>query len=464
MLPSTETVQETKFWLELERELRSIDEQLKSPEAETTLSVLRQGRRFITTSSFDTDTIGLKKAMEKGSIYFSVSATILIFSVLWNIVESYKTLMKDFPINDLLQATEISKLAAVTVQIFTHLKKTAKSANYPTQRYLKLLEAIGRDVSSKILSILQRKRLMHLAYEEFESITGECKNVFAVWDENFEEFKNLLRDLAKRRGQEKLPIRIDLEIHRLLVERIASLRKFRKQHNELRTVITRVLPESSSTTSTSSPTETSPSAISGSSHLDALSEITEAYNEIRDTETLLLSTEGAELWESAQKKYDSRIYRVESHITAILRDKLATAKNANEMFRIFSKFNALFVRPRIKGAIQEYQAQLIQRVKQGLFVFSLFCLFLFVLFLFLIFFIVFSLDIDRLHEIFKKKYKNSEDFLIAQVRDIPPISGAIIWAKQLERQVCCCPFSFYSFIYFHLFHFKSIVGYVFTTC
>jgi hypothetical protein len=43
--------------------------------------------------------------------------------------------------------------------------------------------------------------------------------------------------------------------------------------------------------------------------------------------------------------------------------QLGTAKNANEMFRIFSRFNALFVRPHIRGAIREYQTQLIQRVK-----------------------------------------------------------------------------------------------------
>lgn len=55
------------------------------------------------------------------------------------------------------------------------------------------------------------------------------------------------------------------------------------------------------------------------------------------------------MWENAMKKYDARIDRVEAQITAILRDKLATAKNANEMFRVFSKFNALFVRKRIKG-------------------------------------------------------------------------------------------------------------------
>ena len=46
-----------------------------------------------------------------------------------------------------------------------------------------------------------------------------------------------------------------------------------------------------------------------------------------------------------------------------MRDQLGTAKNANEMFRIFSRFNALFVRPHIRGAIREYQTQLIQRVK-----------------------------------------------------------------------------------------------------
>ena len=55
--------------------------------------------------------------------------------------------------------------------------------------------------------------------------------------------------------------------------------------------------------------------------------------------------------------------QVETRITARLRDQLGAAKNANEMFRIFSRFNALFVRQRIRGAIREYQTQLIQRVK-----------------------------------------------------------------------------------------------------
>lgn len=65
-------------------------------------------------------------------------------------------------------------------------------------------------------------------------------------------------------------------------------------------------------------------------------------------------------------RYDERIDRVETRITARLRDQLGTAKNANEMFRIFSRFNALFVRPHIRGAIREYQTQLMQRVKDDI--------------------------------------------------------------------------------------------------
>ncbi len=52
-----------------------------------------------------------------------------------------------------------------------------------------------------------------------------------------------------------------------------------------------------------------------------------------------------------------------------------------QMFRVFSKFNALFFRPRIKGAIQEYQTQLIERVKE---------------------------DIRTLQDMFKTQYPNSE--------------------------------------------------------
>lgn len=107
--------------------------------------------------------------------------------------------------------------------------------------------------------------------------------------------------------------------------------------------------------------------------------------------------------------YEERIDRVESRITARLRDQLGGARNANEMFVIFSRFNALFIRPHIRGAIREYQTQLIQRVKE---------------------------DIESLqHQFTTKNVANdvgeSGANRMGDVRDIPPVSGSIIWIRQV---------------------------------
>ncbi|THU76677.1 hypothetical protein K435DRAFT_878859 [Dendrothele bispora CBS 962.96] len=110
----------------------------------------------------------------------------------------------------------------------------------------------------------------------------------------------------------------------------------------------------------------------------------------------------------AENAYNERVSRVENQIIARLRDRLGTARNANEMFRVFSKFNALFVRPKIRGAIQEYQTQLIDSVKE---------------------------DIKHLHDKFKTQYRFSEAYHMSQMRDLPPIAGAIIWARQIEHQL-----------------------------
>ena len=98
----------------------------------------------------------------------------------------------------------------------------------------------------------------------------------------------------------------------------------------------------------------------------AVREVKLAYENVKVIDCLDLTQEGNAAWEAALKRYDERIDRVETKIAARLRDQLGTAKNANEMFRIFSRYNALFVRAHIRGAIREYQAQLIQRVKDDI--------------------------------------------------------------------------------------------------
>jgi dynein heavy chain 1 len=49
------------------------------------------------------------------------------------------------------------------------------------------------------------------------------------------------------------------------------------------------------------------------------------------------------VWVAAENTYKEQVARVENQIIVWLHDRLGTARDANEMFRVFSEFNVLFV-------------------------------------------------------------------------------------------------------------------------
>ena len=365
---ASDTDQEIKFWLELEGALNQINDQLNGPKVQCTLNTLKRAKRYHATVAFDSggDTIGMKNALEK--------------------VNDYKILMKDFPIDALLTSTDIgTQIPNAINEIFSHLIKRAKNTSYPTKRFAKLLECLGKDLRQKLLSLLQSKRLMDIEYNEFAKLIQECHAVFRGWVGShagppfgFESF----RDFIWNKRRQPLSVKVELK---LLEDRINEIALFRREHEELRSVI-----------------------ISSLASSGGREEIKAAYNTVSGIDVLDLSEEGNNKWEIARKKYSEHVDRVESQIASRLRDKLATAKNANEMFRIFGQFSALLRRPRIVGATREYQNQLLQRVKE---------------------------DIEILHEKFIKSYNHSEEKYLSLVRDIPETSGTIIWAQQISRQL-----------------------------
>ncbi len=84
-------------------------------------------------------------------------------------MNDYNPLMKDFPLNDLLSATELDRIRVALQAIFNHLRKI-RSTKYPIQRALRLVEAISRDLSAQILKVLGTRRLMHIPFDEFEKV------------------------------------------------------------------------------------------------------------------------------------------------------------------------------------------------------------------------------------------------------------------------------------------------------
>ncbi|TWU76393.1 hypothetical protein ED733_006599 [Metarhizium rileyi] len=378
--------QEVNFWLSMESALEGIEGQLRSEGVLLTLEILKHAKRFQATVSFTADT-GLKEAMDK--------------------VQKYNQLMRDFPLDELLSATSLPKVQEAILQIFNHLNKKLRICPYPIRRALPLVEAISVDLDDVLHRLLPGTDLVNLDYQQFQALMRTCDGIFRTWEENVKEFTNVAREVTRRRNEKFIPIKINKK-HSELESRIRYVGTFRDNHEQLQRTIVNVLGPKATIPGVTETTGTNGVVVEEIGDVDAVEEVKQAWEALQNVDLLDVTEQGKERWVRAENLYNERTTRVENSIIARLRDRLATAKTANEMFRVFSKFNALFVRPKIRGAIQEYQNQLMDHVKQA---------------------------INGLHERFKQQYGHSEAHAMAQLRDLPPVSGAIIWARQIELQL-----------------------------
>ncbi|BEJ00458.1 hypothetical protein CcaverHIS631_0503150 [Cutaneotrichosporon cavernicola] len=365
--------QEINFWISMENELERIEVQLKGDEVSLALDVLRHAKRFHATVSFIADT-GIKEATD--------------------LVHKYNVLMKDFPLDELLASTDLEKIKDSIWQIFGHVNKKLKLSPYPIRRTLPLVEAISSDFNDQLLRVLGTQRLMYMDYAKFDEIMNVTAEVFSTWDENMKDFTNVAREVSRKRAEKFISIKIN-PAHNKLQERIVYLRAFRRSHEQLRVM-------------TSSARTFSGLGNDVPFDIDMEEEVRLSYDSVKNVDVLDVTPEGSEIWYAAEIAYNDRVARIENQIISRLRDKLATTATAQEMFRVFSKFNSLFVRPKIRGAIQEYQTRLIDSVKE---------------------------DLRDLRHKFTSGYRNSEAQHMSELRDFPQVAGAILWARQIERQL-----------------------------
>lgn len=135
------------------------------------------------------------------------------------------------------------------------------------------------------------------SYAEFDRIMVGCRKVFLAWEDEDEKFRNILRDMLKKKRDDTMKTfrRVNPE-HRALQERLDQVATFRKQHEQLRTVIARVLK----------PTSLSSEGLATSDDDDAIEEVNIAYDDVKEVEVLNLGVQGQQAWESANKRFGIR--------------------------------------------------------------------------------------------------------------------------------------------------------------
>ena len=258
--------QEVNFWLSMERALAQVEEQLKNDPIVFTLDILKNAKRFHATVSFLADT-GLKEAAEK--------------------VSKYNQLMRDFPLNELLSATDIRKIQDSLLLVFGHLNKKLKLSPYPIKRALPLVEAISKDLNDQLLKVLGSRRLMFMEYDVFDRATAGCEDVFRTWDEQIKEFTNVAREVTRKRSEKIIPIKFN-NAHVKLQERVNFVRVFRRQHEQLYNTIRKVMkPEKSLLTKDVGGAK--PSVTASLSDADPIDDVVVAYESVKHIDVLDVS-------------------------------------------------------------------------------------------------------------------------------------------------------------------------------
>lgn len=380
--PSTGTsLQEVAFYINLERALHNIKQKRDSEEVVLTLEVLKCGKRFHATVGFDANT----KLEEKRAL-----------------VSDYNLLMKDFPLNEMVSAADLEKIRDAIVNIFSHFKKL-RISKYPLARAQRLAEAISRDLNVQLLKILSAKRIMHIDMVLFDETIALCNAVFGKWDDEHDKFIALLREINKKKRDDPVKLTWKMKaVHKKLEARLTEIKQFRRQHEQFRAVIERVLGR----THTPQGNHRIEFSTLEGGEMDPIGQVDHAYEYMKIGDCL--DVENPASWESAVKNYGEAIDSVEAAITTRLKDQLVSCTNSNEMFAIFRKYNALFIRERIRGAIRDYQTKLIHKVSE---------------------------DIEALQSRFTDGYSKKEFSMLKPLFDIPPVSSKITWVKHIELQL-----------------------------
>nr|CAD2174297.1 unnamed protein product [Meloidogyne enterolobii] len=373
--PSSGTaLQEATFWINLEKALVKITALRDSVEVITTLDVLKAGKRFHVTTSFESDT-GLKEKLTTAI--------------------DYNVLMKDLPLSELLGASDLDSLRQAILNIFNVLKKL-RITKYPVKRAIQFFNTISADLCEQMIQILKPRLLMHAPISELDEVMAICTKIWFQWDEESDKIQAMFREIAKRQRSDVKFQHKNQYRHKELENRLNELTTFRRQHEQLSNVISRVL------------------RFKGANSLGNITEqqfqfsIIKAYETIKEVNYLDLSHSGQQAWQSSMQYYKNHIVGIETQLASHLRDQLGSCKSADDMFSIFSRYNALFVRPHIQTAIREYQAVLIDRVRE---------------------------DIRILQETIIDPKKMELAIFVVEGYDIPEFSAKIMWLRQNELQL-----------------------------
>ena len=278
---------EIAFWNALGREIANIQEQLQSPEIQSTLNILREAKRFVAVLALENNT-NLEQA---------ATTTLEV-----------NNFLKALPLPKLMAAREFSAIVETASAVFENLTKIRATRSYSLERSVQLVSfitAVIRDAVKETLELTPNWMLMD--YKEYETkIYFPVTDVFAQLEDWLASWRDFTIDLARRRktssGLNRLIENMEL-LHKPLQDRLDKIHEFRSNHEQLRSVVHSVLRQEEP---------------------EALQQVEQAPRQFWAKVSDFY--EDSKSFQMALDEYDLEMDAMEERLARLLRDKLQACK------------------------------------------------------------------------------------------------------------------------------------------
>eukprot|EP01083_Nonionella_stella_P096780 272139_1 len=374
----TTVQQEIKFWKGKMAAIEQVETELRTEGVCASTLVLMKNNYVVQARAF-LNQVQIKESKNEVSVHNEVLST--------------------FPIKTLITASTVQDIIRAINEIFQHLDAFKLKNNYPVERIAILARAAARDVSNQLRDVLGKDIMSSsITYSKFQSRTAQTERLFHNFQNKYTKLRSDLRQrelLENRQRNFSGPWHRDQETDlNLLQKRVEAIKKIRKGHAEIKKVIDDTFASNTDQDTLQKEKEKIKDAFDVFRKVDVL----------KAPETKIQANE----WEQCVQAYETKIQEVENEIQTMIRSEMQAATTPREMFRVCEKYNKLFVRDRIRNAVWEFQEELLKNVQE---------------------------EIKHLQSRYRQRYNKIPASRLSLLRDIPAVSGEVIWCKQLKRQL-----------------------------
>lgn len=321
------------FWPNLKEPLQEIQRKCGSLEVELSLDVLKHAKCFYVIGHFNSDA-RLNQALTT--------------------VDKYITTIKKYKLEGLHLANDLGKLKLALEKILEQCHKQKSEfredkALYKSQLFVNehcsLTKAIHHGFELQLLKILGGKRLFDTQFDdELESAKELLCLIFEDLKDSLRSLISMVRNCDKAYNDTELIMIVDNAC--TLQRRIHEICQLQKQCYKLQHLV---------------------NGISHQAYYDEFKEIAKeidlAREKLRESNYFDVTKEGMRIWYTLVLEADKNFEKIETRIVSLIAAQLENANSTNEMFRIFSRFNVLWIRPHLRSSMEKYQKQLMRVIK-----------------------------------------------------------------------------------------------------